>query len=167
MTDLNDPVVRGYLIQLMGEEGLEMIEKMPAEGEVTDEQIAEATGVMLNIVRRTLFIMNENKLAICRRERDSSSGWLTYLWQLDLSDIESHLAKEKKKLFKNLQLRLESEEDNVFYTCPEGCVRFQFNDASECEFLCPACGEDLMFEDNSPMVEKLTKRLDELKTNNS
>ncbi|WP_440952079.1 transcription factor [Methanococcoides sp. FTZ1] len=163
MTDLNDPVVRGYLIQLMGEEGLEMIEKMP-EGEVTDEQIAEATGVMLNIVRRTLFIMNENKLAICRRERDSSSGWLTYLWQLDLSDIESHLAKEKKKLIRNLKMRLEFEGDNVFYTCPEGCVRFQFNDASGCEFLCPVCGEDLMFEDNSPMVEKLSKRLNDLQS---
>lgn len=161
MTDSNDPVVRGYLMQLIGEEGIEMIENMP-EGEVTDEQIAEASGVMLNIVRRTLFIMNENKLAVCRRERDSSSGWLTYLWQLDLSDIESHLVKEKKRITKNLEMRYNFEVDSVFYTCPEGCVRFEFKEASKCEFMCPVCGEDMMFEDNSDTVKKLRDRLDAL-----
>jgi len=161
VTDSNDPVVRGYLMQLIGEEGIEMIENMP-EGEVTDEQIAEASGVMLNIVRRTLFIMNENNLAVCRRERDSSSGWLTYLWQLDLSDIESHLVKEKKRIVKNLEMRYNFEVDSVFYTCPEGCVRFEFKEASKCEFMCPVCGEDMMFEDNSDTVNKLRDRLDAL-----
>ncbi|MCD4806728.1 MAG: transcription factor [Methanococcoides sp.] len=161
MTDSNDPVVRGYLMQLIGEEGIEMIENMP-EGEVTDEQIAEASGVMLNIVRRTLFIMNENNLAVCRRERDSSSGWLTYLWQLDLSDIESHLVKEKKRIVKNLEMRYNFEVDSVFYACPEGCVRFEFKEASKCEFMCPVCGEDMMFEDNSDTVKKLRDRLDAL-----
>jgi len=161
VTDSNDPVVRGYLMQLIGEEGIEMIENMP-EGEVTDEQIAEASGVMLNIVRRTLFIMNENNLAVCRRERDSSSGWLTYLWQLDLSDIESHLVKEKKRIVKNLEMRYNFEVDSVFYTCPEGCVRFEFKEASKCEFMCPVCGEDMMFEDNSDTVKKLRDRLDAL-----
>jgi transcription initiation factor TFIIE subunit alpha len=42
LIDMNDPVIRGYLIRLVGEDGLAMIEKMP-EGEVTDEQIAQAT----------------------------------------------------------------------------------------------------------------------------
>ena len=76
MVDLNDKVIRGYLMSLVGEEGLQMIEKMP-EGEVTDEEIATETGILLNTVRRTLFILHENKFAICRRERDSNSGWLT------------------------------------------------------------------------------------------
>lgn len=156
--DLNEPVVRGYLLQLLGEEGITMIENMP-EGEVTDEQIAEATGVLLNIVRRNLFIMNENKLAICRRERDSSSGWLTYLWQLDLDDIDTQLSKEKRKLIKNLQTRLDFEEGNVFYVCPEGCVRLLFNDAADCQFLCPVCGEDLEFQGNEELTTALKKRL--------
>lgn len=158
MIDLNDPVVRGYLIRLVGEDGLVMIERMP-DGEVTDEQIAEATEVVLNVVRRTLFIMSENKLAICRRERDSNSGWLTYLWHLDMTDIEPQLAKEKKRLAKNLDLRLDFEEDNVFYVCPDGCVRMMFNDAAENEFLCPMCGEDLTFRDNVDFTDALKKRL--------
>ncbi|MBN2110905.1 MAG: transcription factor [Methanosarcinaceae archaeon] len=161
MIDLNNPVIRGYLIRLVGEEGLEMIKNMP-EGEVTDEKITESTGILLNIVRRTLFILNENKLAVCRRERDSSSGWLTYLWTLDMSDIEPQLVKEKKRLIKNLRTRLAFEEDNVFYSCPEGCTRMKFNEASECEFLCPLCGEDMMFEDNIIFIKKIQKRLESL-----
>jgi transcription initiation factor TFIIE subunit alpha len=158
LIDLNNPVIRGYLIRLVGEEGLEMIRKMP-EGEVTDEQIAQATGILLNIVRRTLFILNENKLAACRRERDSSSGWLTYLWTLDMSDVEPQLVKEKKRLVKNLRSRLAFEEDNVFYNCPEGCTRLKFKEATECEFLCPLCGEDMMFEDNQVVTGIIRKRL--------
>ena len=66
MVELNDKVVRGYLMSLVGEDGLKMIEGMP-EGEVTDEEIAAKTGVLLNTVRRTLFILYENKFAVCRK----------------------------------------------------------------------------------------------------
>ncbi len=159
MIDLNDPVVRGYIVRLVGEDGLLMIENMP-DGEVTDEEIAEATGILLNIIRRTLFILNENKLAVCRRERDSSSGWLTYLWTLDMTDIGPQLAKEKNRLVKNLRIRVEFEEENVFYKCMEGCVRMNFNEATEHEFLCPDCGEDMMYDDNSEFIHKIDKRLD-------
>jgi transcription initiation factor TFIIE subunit alpha len=161
LIDLNDPVIRGYLIRLVGEEGLAMIEKMP-EGEVTDEQIAQATGILLNIVRRTLFILNENKLAVCRRERDASSGWLTYLWTLDMSDIEKQLLKEKKKLIKNLKVRKEFEENNVFYVCPEGCTRMDFKQAADCVFMCPECGEDMIYQDNSSFIHLMKARIKEL-----
>lgn len=157
-------MVRGYLVQLLGEEGVTMIEKMP-EGEVTDEEISVATGVVLNIIRRNLFIMNENKLAVCRRERDGNSGWLTYLWHLDMKNIDTDLSKEKKRLVKNLRIYLEFEEDNMFYVCPDGCVRTLFDDAATCEFLCSECGEDLIFEDNTQVVEALKKRLKELEQN--
>ncbi|ADI73334.1 Transcription factor TFIIE, alpha subunit [Methanohalobium evestigatum Z-7303] len=162
MVDLNDPVIRGYLKQLVGDEGLKMIENMP-EGEVTDEKIAEETGVLLNIVRRTLFILNEYKLVVCRRERDTSSGWLTYLWRLDLSGIETRLEKERKKLIQNLEQRLEFEEGNVFFECPEGCLRLLFNEATNYHFLCPLCGEDLVAQDNSKTIENIRSRLNKLK----
>lgn len=161
MVDLNDKVIRGYLRSLVGDDGLKMIEQMP-EGDVTDEEIANKTGVLLNTVRRTLFILYENKFAIVVRERDSNSGWLTYLWHLDFSDIEHQLMREKKKLLRNLKTRLDFEENNVFYVCPQGCVRLLFDEATETEFLCPMCGEDLVFYDNSTFVGALKKRVDAL-----
>ncbi|KAB2942191.1 MAG: transcription factor [Candidatus Methanoperedens sp.] len=158
MVDLNDPVIKGYLINLVGEEGYKVVANMP-EGEVTDEKIAQATGVLLNIVRRTLFILYENRLASYRRERDTDSGWLTYLWKLDLSNLNRQLELEAKKLLKNLKTKLEYEEDKVFYICEKQDGRFLFEIAAEMEFKCPFCGGELIFEENEPVIDALKQRI--------
>jgi len=161
LIDLDDPIIKGYLTNLIGEEGIKVVKNMP-EGEVTDEEIAKATGVLLNIVRRTLFILYENRLATYRRERDTDSGWLTYLWKLDMRNIDRLLDTEVKKLLKNLKTRLEFEENNVFYTCDKGCGRYLFDMAAESGFICPVCGGELTFQDNEEIVKALRKRIAEL-----
>ena len=161
LVDLNDPVIKGYLINLVGEEGLKVVQNMP-EGEVTDEKIAQATGVLLNIVRRTLFILYENRLAVYRRERDTDSGWLTYLWKLDLSNINRQLDLEAKKLIKNLKAKLEFEEDKVFYVCEKNDGRFLFEMAAELEFKCPLCGGELLYQENEPVINALKQRIVQL-----
>lgn len=161
MVNLNDPVIKGYFINLIGEEGYKVVEKMP-ETEVTDEKIAEATGVLLNIVRRTLFILYENRLAVYRRVRDTDSGWLTYLWRLDLSAMDSQLILESKKILKNLKSKLEFEDGKVFYTCKAQCGRFLFETASDLLFICPVCGEDLEYQDNESVVKALKQRINKI-----
>lgn len=161
LVELNDPVIKGYLENLVGEEGYKVVLNMP-EGEVTDEKIAEVTGVLLNIVRRTLFILYENRLALYRRERDTDSGWLTYLWRLDLSNIDRQLDIESRKILKNLKTKLEFEEEKVFYICKNQCGRFLFDLATELEFICPICGEGLDFYDNETVLRSLKKRISEL-----
>ena len=161
LVDLNDPVIKGYLINLVGEEGLKVVQNMP-EGEVTDEKIAQATGVLLNIVRRTLFILYENRLAGYRRERDTDSGWLTYLWKLDLSNVNRQLELEAKKLLKNLKTKLEFEEDKVFYICEKQDGRFLFETAAEMEFKCPICGGELLYQENESVIQGLKQRIVQL-----
>jgi len=161
LVDLNDPVIKGYLINLVGEEGYKVVLNMP-EGEVTDEKIAQATGVLLNIVRRTLFILYENRLANYRRERDTDSGWLTYLWKLDLSNLNRQLEIEAKKLLKNLKTKLEFEEDKVFYLCEKQDGRFLFEVAAELEFKCPLCGGDLIYQENESVIQGLKQRIIQL-----
>ncbi|MDP3105287.1 MAG: transcription factor [Candidatus Methanoperedens sp.] len=161
MANLNDPVIKGYFINLIGEEGFKVVEKMP-ETEVTDEKIAEATGVLLNIVRRTMFILYENRLAVYRRVRDTDSGWLTYLWRLDLSTMDSQLMLESKKILKNLRSKLEFEDGKVFYTCKAECSRFLFETASDLLFICPVCGEDLEYRENESVVKALKQRINKI-----
>ncbi len=166
LVDLNDPVIKGYLIRLVGEEGFKVVQNMP-EGEVTDEKIAEVTGVLLNIVRRTLFILYENRLAIYRRVRDTDSGWLTYLWRLDLSNLNRQLELESQKLLRNLKAKLEYEEGKVFYTCKNQCDRYLFETAAELEFICPVCGEELSYQDNEMIIKAMKQRISELEEMNS
>jgi len=86
LVNLDDPVIQGLLFNLVGEDGMDVVLNMP-DGEITDDGVAEITNVPLNIVRRTLYILFENRLATYRRERNKDSGWLTYLWKIDLKDM--------------------------------------------------------------------------------
>ena len=103
--------MRGYIHKLVGDEGMAVVEKMietVPDQEVTDEQVAQLSGINLNLVRKTLYILYENHLAMYRRERDKDSGWLTYLWKLDLDNAEHMLRNEARKLIKKLERRLTS-----------------------------------------------------------
>ncbi len=159
---VRDAAVQGYLKNLVGEDGLEMIERASIE-ELTDEKIAEETASNLNTVRRTLYILYENRLANYRRERDKDSGWLTYLWQVDLSDISRNMDEEAEKLIKRLETRLDFEAQNVCYTCENSCNRILFETASDYDFICPICQASLDFQDNSLLIEVLRGKLEELK----
>ena len=161
MVELDDPVIQGLLLNLVGEEGMDVVLNMPEE-EVTDEEVAEVTGVPLNVVRRTLYILFENRLATYRRERNKDSGWLTYLWKLDLSGINDLLVTETNKLLNNLKIKLEFEDQNMFYICNNKCGRFVFDIVAETEFICPNCGEDVFFEDNERIKHCISKRIKEL-----
>lgn len=162
MVELDNPVIQGLLLNLVGEEGMAVIFNMPDE-EVTDEDVANLTNVPLNIVRRTLYILFENRLATYRRERNKDSGWLTYLWKLDLSGINELLDSEVIKLIRNLQAKLDFEEKNMFYVCKNNCGRFVFDDVVEIDFLCPNCHEVVVFDDNELLKNCIIKRIQELK----
>lgn len=161
MVDLKDSVLQGLLLNLVGEEGIKVITNMP-EGEVTDEEVSQVTDVALNVVRRTLYILFENRLAFYRRERNKDSGWLTYLWKLDLSGINNLLDDQLIKLIKNLKTKLDFENNNMFYICNNNCGRFVFDVVSETEFLCPICGDDVIYQDNEIVKQCLIKRINEL-----
>ena len=157
---LKDPVLQSFVMRLVGDFGIEVVERMP-EQETTDEKIAESTGIELNKVRRTLYLLYENRLATYRRERDEDSGWLTYLWRLDLENFDDILRAEVCKLAEILQRRLEFE-DNVFYICTahNPCCRVLFDDAVEKEFSCPMCGAPLDYFDSQRIQDRIEVQLE-------
>jgi transcription initiation factor TFIIE subunit alpha len=163
---LNNKAVKGYIYKLVGDEGMTVVEKMldaVPDQEVTDEKVAEISGINLNLVRKTLYILYENHLAIYRRERDKDSGWLTYLWKLDLENAEHMLRNETRKLIRKLERRLEFE-NNEFYVCQdEPPHRILFDYAMEANFTCPVDESPLMHYDNAEEKQALRSRIDALK----
>lgn len=166
MSTLNNKAIRGYILKLVGEEGIAIVEKMTEkvpDKEVTDEKVAEISGINLNLVRKTLYILYENHLALYRRERDKDSGWLTYLWKLDLDNTENMLRNETRKLIKKLERRLEFE-NNEFYVCTaDQPHRILFDYAVDANFTCPIDGSPMEYDDNSEEKAALQKRIEKLK----
>jgi len=161
LTVIEDPIHRAYICKLVGEDGLHIVESMPDE-EVTDEYVTEITEISLNTVRRTLYLLYEHRLASYRRERDPESGWLTYLWILCPENLDRALESEVRKLLRKLDNRLSYEKNNIFYACVKGCARFVFDEASENNFICPFCGEELEYMENDRVVETIEKRIQKL-----
>jgi transcription initiation factor TFIIE subunit alpha len=163
---LKSKAIKGYIYKLVGEEGMVVVERMldaVPDREVTDEKVAEISGINLNLVRKTLYILYENHLAIYRRERDKDSGWLTYLWKLDLDNAEHMLRNETRKLIRKLERRLEFE-NNEFYICQEEPPhRILFDYAMEANFMCPVDETPLMHYDNTEEKQALRSRIDALK----
>lgn len=161
MVLIENPIYRAYLCKLVGEDGLQIVESMP-EGEVTDEHVAEITGISLNTVRRTLYLLYEHRLAKYTRERDPESGWLTYLWTLCFENLDRALESEVRKLLRKLDERLSYEKNNIFYACVGGCARFVFDESSENNFVCPFCGAGLEYMENDRIVSTIEKRMGDL-----
>jgi transcription initiation factor TFIIE subunit alpha len=163
LTTVEEAIHKAYLQKLVGEEGVRIVENIPND-EITDEHLAELTGISLNTVRRTLYLLYEHRLAIYRRKRDPDSGWLTYLWQLCPENFDKALESEAKRLLRKLDERLAYEKNNIFYACVEGCARFIFDEASEANFVCPFCQSSLEYMENAKVIEAIERQIKELNT---
>ncbi len=161
MINIDDPVVHQYMVKIIGEDGVAILGRLPA-GEIVDEVVSADTEIDINVIRKTLFKLYENRLASYRRERNPETGWLTYHWSLHPDNLYERLDIEFARLLKNISERLEFETGNVFYTCKNNCARFLFEVAGETDFICPVCCEELFYQDNGELVQRLSDRITEM-----
>jgi len=155
---LNDDAVRAYLHRLVGDEGLDLIERFPEEGEHSDEDLAAKTGINLNSVRHTLYTLYERRLAEYHRIKNNETGWLTYLWTHRLDRVPAAIKEDMKMMLEKLEARECYEEENDFYLC-KTCGTFTFNEVMELDFACPRCTQPVEHFDNEALLSALKRRI--------
>ncbi|MCS7386462.1 MAG: transcription factor E [archaeon GB-1867-005] len=149
--------------EIGGEDAVAVALALAEEYELTDEKIAEKTGIKLNSVRKILYTLFDNQLASYRRIRDKSTGWYIYLWRLNRDNIESLVNLKKQLVLEKLSQRLEYERNHIFFYCPKDGVRLTFENAVETSFKCPICDAPLQPHDNKEIISFLEKRVEALK----
>jgi len=159
---LKDEAVRSYLHRLIGDEGLDLLERFPEEGEYSDEDLAGRTGINLNTVRHTLYTLYEKRLAEYRRLKNTETGWLTYLWTLRLDRTEAAILEDMKLILEKLEARENYESENDFYLC-ETCGTFTFNEVMELDFACPRCSQPVEHFDNEALLSALKRRITDIR----
>lgn len=153
---------------LGGEEYIRVARALLNSENATDEEIASATGLKINAVRRALYDLFGRSLVAGIRVRDLKRGWFVYRWRPRRDYVDGFIEAQKKKSYERLKNRLEYEESHDFYFCgkPE-CSKFTFEDAIENFFKCPDCGITLKSLDNSYLKEafkwKVSQMLSEMK----
>jgi len=155
--------MRAYIHRLVGDEGLNLLEKFPKEGEHSDEDLAASTGINLNSVRHTLYTLYEKRLAEYHRIKNNETGWLTYLWQLRIDHIYDAIREDMDMVLHKLQRREHFEAENDFYICRECHEIMTFNTAIRKEFKCPNCDQPLSHFDNEMLVKALQDRIETIK----
>jgi transcription initiation factor TFIIE subunit alpha len=160
---LNDPAIRAYLHRLVGDEGLNLLERFPKDGEHSDEDLAATTGINLNSVRHTLYTLYEKRLAEYHRIKNNETGWLTYLWQLRNDHIYDAIREDMAMVLEKLSRREKYEEENDFYICKDCQILFTFSLAMNSDFTCPGCEKPLGHFDNEMLLRSLKYRIEAIK----
>jgi transcription initiation factor TFIIE subunit alpha len=153
------------IAEALGEEdAVKLIEILKNSEEITDDEIANKTGIRLNFVRKILYKLYDHSLVSLRRTRDPKTGWFIFHWKLQPDQLEGFILSQKRRVLEKLNTRLEFEKNHDFYYCyTPGCKRVPFEDAVELVFKCPTCSKALMHYENDKMVQSLTKKVEALR----
>lgn len=162
---LNNPLVQDLLYGIINENNeeddcsMQVIECLD-KGLVTDEDIAEATELRLNIVRRVLYKLYDSGLASYKRSKDPDTQWFTYEWTFERENVKEMCIKKRNEEIKQIKEALDFEKNNMFFLCESNDCRLTFDEASENGFICPVCGKTLEFADNNENIQYLESTLE-------
>jgi len=161
-TENEDPFVK--IASLIGGEEYHKVARALLNTEdATDEEIAGATGMRINIIRKVLYDMFGKALITGIRVKDEKKGWFVYRWRAKSDQVDNFIDNQKKKILERLQKRLEYEESSEFYHCGNNeCQRIKFDVAIESFFKCPACKGNLSMVDNNYTKEALRYKIDQI-----
>ena len=146
-----------------GEEYLKVARSLLSTEDATDEEIAGATGLRINVIRKVLYDMFGKALITGIRVKDEKKGWFVYRWRAKGDQVDNFIDNQKKKILDRLQKRLEYEESSEFYHCGnKDCPHVKFDSAMEVFFKCSNCKEPLNMIDNSKIKEALRYKIQQI-----
>lgn len=161
-TENEDPFVK--IASLIGGEEYHKVARALLNTEdATDEEIAGATGMRINIIRKVLYDMFGKALITGIRVKDEKKGWFVYRWRAKRDQAENFIENQKKKILDRLQKRLEYEESSEFYHCGgTNCPRIKFDYAMELFFKCPNCKNPLNMVNNEKVKDALRYKIEQI-----
>jgi transcription initiation factor TFIIE subunit alpha len=159
---LENPLLQGLLYQVAGEHGATVAKALLGK-ELTDEDLAKRVGISINLVRRILYDLYDNRVVSYRRIRDEESGWYMYYWKLDPERAIEHVKDNQRLLLQKLEERLERERNTMYFACSAGDPKVPYDVAVETDFKCPQCKGRLKPYDNTQVIVSLERRVQSLR----
>ena len=164
LSTIDDATLTKVAEALGEEDAVRLIGILKNSDTITDDEIANKTGIRLNSVRKILYKLYDHSLVSLRRTRDPKTGWFIFHWRLQPDQLEGFILSQKRRVLEKLSVRLEYERNHDFYYCSTvGCKRVPFEEAVELVFHCSTCGKPLAHSDNLKLVEKLGTKVDVLR----
>lgn len=148
---------------LGGDEYVRVARALLNNENATDEEIASATGLKINAVRRALYELFGRSLITGVRVRDPKRGWFVYRWRAQRDQVDAFIDGQKRKVMDRLRQRLKHEGAHEFYHCgTPTCRKLTFEEGMEVFFKCPTCGKPLNLVDNTALKEALRWKIQQI-----
>ena len=139
-----------------------LIYEQTPKGGLSDDDLEELTGYKQSEIRRILRLLESYKIATHRRRKHPEKEVARYFWRIDSDTINIVLLNLKKKVLEKLKNRLEYEESNNFYVCPQDGTKYTVEEALTMDFTCPRCGSLLEEYDRSGALDRLKRKIAKL-----
>ncbi|MBU0457272.1 MAG: hypothetical protein ABH824_02335 [Nanoarchaeota archaeon] len=149
--------IEEIMLSILGEEGLPLVKELTDKENVSEFELADKIKKDIKVVRRMLYLLYNHNLICFTRKKDKQKGWYIYYWTLIPESIRFNYFKRKKELLERLKESLNEENKELFFVCPNNCVRLNFDQSMDFEFHCPECGE-LISQDNSKERIKMLQK---------
>jgi transcription initiation factor TFIIE subunit alpha len=161
--------LRVFIEKLLDPEARDVFLYMFEAGkEVTENDIAEATKLKINSVRRALNLLAEKGLITYRKVRyvdKNGRPSIMFYWRVNAENLKALVDARKRAVIEKLKMVLEHEESNYYYVCPLDAIRYTMDEAMDYNFTCPRCGSMLVPDEardhRIEVLRRLIRRLEE------
>ncbi len=161
---LTQKKIEEILLTILGEEHMPLINELAGKENISEFDLATKTKKDIKVVRKILYLLYNHNLVGFTRKKDKQKGWYIYYWTLLPDSIRFNYYKMKRDLLVRLKEQLEEEKKELFFVCPNKCVRLNFDQSMDFEFHCPECGELITQDDNGKKIKELEAKIIEIES---
>ena len=161
---LSNKLVQDVVSQVAGEDVVSLVRVLKNKKNVSEFKLAESIKQEVNTTRNMLYRLYDSNLVSFVRRKDKKKGWYIYYWTFNLKRVKYLAIELKKKRLEALTERFAREKSGQFYICGDGCIRLDFEQAMNFEFMCTECGKLIDLEDNTKKIKKIEVEMKKLKT---
>ncbi len=158
-----DNLVQEFIKQSIGDDAVSLVMLLKDKENISEFKLADKLKITINQVRNILYRLSLNSLVTSTRKKDKKKGWYIYFWTLDNKKTLNAIINFKQKKIEALQKSMETEKNEIFYICPNKCIRIGQLTALELQYRCHECNQVLKQEDNTKRVEKISRDIEKVK----
>ena len=140
---LSNKYIQDYFITNFGEDSVRIVRA--ANSEMTDEALSIKCKLKVSEIRSVLNKLHNVRLATYTRSKDKDTGWYSYIWKVQLSDLCDMIEKQMNDEITSLKQQLETSTTVFSFYCPK-CSKenkIDFDMATDLRFRCPSCRKQL------------------------
>ena len=156
---LTQKKIEEIVVAILGEDGLPLLKQLTGKENVSEFDLATRTKKDIKVIRKQLYLLYNDNLVGFTRKKDKQKGWYVYYWTLLQDSLKFSYIKRRRVLLARLKERLEEETKEVFFVCPDNCVRLNFDQSMDFEFHCPECGQLISQDNTDKKIERIKKKI--------